>query len=106
MTALIVSLIAGLSFSQPLRCCIPQPCRIIVHAQSTTLDQYEGQTGTEFSEDYLNPDKGPSDDKDMKYEHPADLERPQFHPMAKRGFISDPCGPLYDPKHERHAFID
>ena len=72
-----------------------------LRAKSNTLDQYEGQVGSEFSDDYLDPNKKATDASDMKYEHPADLERPQFHPMAARGFISDPCGPLYDPTHER-----
>ena len=49
----------------------------------------------------MNPDAKQTDPSDMKYEHPADLERPRFHPMAQRGFVSDPCGPLYDPKHRR-----
>ena len=70
-------------------------------AKSTTLDKYEGKSETESSKSYLDPDKKATDDSDVKYEHPADLERPQFHPMGKRGFVSDPCGPFYDPKHER-----
>lgn len=71
--------------------------------KSSTLDQCEGKSDTDFSKSYLDPNKGATDDSDVEFEHPADLERPQFHPMGKRGFVSDPCGPLYDPKHERYA---
>ena len=70
---------------------------------SGSLDQYEGKADTRFSEDYLNPDKLQTDDTDVEYEHPADLERPQFHALPERGFCSDPCAPLYDPKHKRWA---
>ena len=77
-----------------------------VHATKTdepTLDQYEGQGNRDFSNNYLNPDAKSSEPDDVKYEHPADLEMPIFHPMPMRGFMSDPCGPMYDPIHERSA---
>ena len=79
-----------------------------VHATKTeepTLDQYEGQgkQNKEFSNNYLNPNARSSEPDDVKYEHPADLEMPIFHPMPMRGFMSDPCGPMYDPIHERSA---
>lgn len=95
------SSMAGAQSGPQLRSHCKRAVSGMVHAKSGTLDQYEGKSDSEFSEDYLNPDKGTTDDKDMEYEHPADLERPQFHPMGQRGFVSDPCGPLYDPKHER-----
>ena len=72
-------------------------------SEDTTLDQYEGQSqgNKNFKDNYLNPDAKPSNPDDAEFEHPADLEMPVFHPMPQRGFMSDPCGPMYDPNHDR-----
>ena len=67
------------------------------------LEQYEGRPDPKLAEQYLNPDQKATDDSDVKYEHPSDLERPEFHPMPAHGFVSDPCGPFYDPKHGRQG---
>ena len=57
-------------------------------------------TGEGLSHDYLRNTKGSSVDVEaIAKEHPEgdgkDLERPRFHVMSRRGWTSDPCGPMF-----------
>lgn len=81
----------------------PRPTSLKVMAsKSSTLDQYEGQSTNKDQAKIMNPDAKASDPSDKKFEHPANLEMPCFHAMPQRGFMSDPCGPMYDPNHDRY----
>ena len=57
-------------------------------------------TGEGLDANYLRNTKGSSVDTEaIAREHPEgdgqDLERPRFHVMSRRGWTSDPCGPMY-----------